>query len=113
MGGGQIVYVFPFFLGKRETHKQNSQDISGKGWESPGTVPGKSRDNPVKILFMRFLVYWFSLALIEAQKFYVPNLYGPFLLPTLSLSLTIYLSIFVLPFKGSLVSGVGGNSCGI
>ena len=42
MGGGQIVYVFPFFMGKRETHKQNSQ----------------SRDNPVKILFMCLLVYW-------------------------------------------------------
>ena len=40
MGGGQIVYVFPFFMGKRETHKQNSQEISGKGRESPGTVPG-------------------------------------------------------------------------
>ena len=40
MGGGQIVYVFPFFLGKRETHKQNSQEISGKSRESPGTVPG-------------------------------------------------------------------------
>ena len=36
MGGGQIVYVFPFFLGKRETHKQNSQEISGKGRDSPG-----------------------------------------------------------------------------
>ena len=42
MGGGQIVYVFPFFLGKRETHKQNSQEISGKGRDSPGTV----RENP-------------------------------------------------------------------
>ena len=40
MGGGQIVYVFPLFLGKKETHKQNSQEISGKGRESPGTVPG-------------------------------------------------------------------------
>ena len=40
MGGGQIVYVFPFSWGKRETHKQNSQEISGKGRESPGTVPG-------------------------------------------------------------------------
>ena len=41
MGGGQIVYVFPFFFPgqKKETHKQNSQEISGKGRESPGTVP--------------------------------------------------------------------------
>ena len=60
MGGGQIVYVFSFLLGKRETHKQNSQEISGNGRESPG----QSRDNPVKILFMCFLVYWFFLALI-------------------------------------------------
>ena len=60
MGGGQIVYVFPFFPGeKRETHKQNSQEISGKGRESPGTVRGESRDNPAKILFMCFLVYCF------------------------------------------------------
>ena len=36
MGGGQIAYVFPFF----PTHKQNSQEISGKGRESPRTVPG-------------------------------------------------------------------------
>ena len=38
MGGGQIVYVFPFFLGKRETHKQNSQEISEKGRDSPGII---------------------------------------------------------------------------
>ena len=41
MGVGQIVYVFPFFLGKRETHKQNSQEISKKGRDNPGTIPGK------------------------------------------------------------------------
>ena len=35
---------FPFSWGKRETHKQNSQEISGKGRESPGTVPGQSRE---------------------------------------------------------------------
>ena len=41
MGGGQIVYVFPvFFWGKGETHKQNSQEISRRGQDSPGTVPG-------------------------------------------------------------------------
>ena len=54
---------FPFSWGKRETHKQNSQEISGKGRESPRTVPGKSRDNPVKFLFMCLLVYWFFPAL--------------------------------------------------
>ena len=40
VGGGQIVYVFPFSWGKRETHKQNSHKVSGKGWDSPGTIPG-------------------------------------------------------------------------
>ena len=49
MGGGQIVCVFPPFPGKKETHKQNSQEISGKGRESPGTVPGQSRDNFVYV----------------------------------------------------------------
>ena len=40
MGGGSNCLCVPFFMGKRETHKQNSQEISGKGRESPGTVPG-------------------------------------------------------------------------
>ena len=57
--GVKLFMCFPLSRGKRETHKQNSQEISGKGRDSPGTVPGKSRDNPVKILFMCFLVYWF------------------------------------------------------
>ena len=58
---------FPFSWGKRETHKQNSQEISGKGRESPGTVPGLSRENPVKSLFMCLLVYCFFLALIKTR----------------------------------------------
>ena len=40
---------FPFFLGKREIHKQNSKEISGKGRENPGTVPGESRENFVSV----------------------------------------------------------------
>ena len=47
-GGGQICLFVAFFLGEKETHQQNSQEISGK-----------CRDNPVKIMFMRFLVYCF------------------------------------------------------
>ena len=38
--GVKLFMCFPFSWGKRETHKQNSQEISGKGRESPGTVPG-------------------------------------------------------------------------
>ena len=58
--GVKLFMCFPFPWGKGETHKQNSQEISGKGRESPGIVPGWSRDNPVKILFMCFLAHWFS-----------------------------------------------------
>ena len=38
--GVKLFMCFPFSWGKRETHKQNSQEISGKGRDSPGTVPG-------------------------------------------------------------------------
>ena len=38
--GVKLFMCFPFSWGKRETHRQNSQEISGKGRESPGTVPG-------------------------------------------------------------------------
>ena len=37
--GVKLFMCFPFSWGIRETHKQNSQEISGKGRESPGTVP--------------------------------------------------------------------------
>ena len=60
MGGSQIVYVFPFSWGNRERHKQNSQEISGKGRESPGTVPGQSRENFVYV-FACFLVFFPAL----------------------------------------------------
>ena len=58
MGGGQIVYVFPFFPGKRETHKQNVQEISGKGRDSPRIIPGQSRE---------ILVYVFSCLLVFSR----------------------------------------------
>ena len=38
--GVKLFMCFPFFWGERETHKQTYQEISGKGRESPGTVPG-------------------------------------------------------------------------
>ena len=44
-GGGQICLCVAFLLGKRETHKQKSQEISGQ-----------CRDNPLNTLFMCFLV---------------------------------------------------------
>ena len=47
---------FPFSWGKRETHKQNSQEISGKGRESPGIIPGQSRENFV-FVFACLLVF--------------------------------------------------------
>ena len=45
-GGGQIVCVS---WGKRETHKQNSQEISGKGRHSRGIIPGQYRENFVYV----------------------------------------------------------------
>ena len=36
---GMVVYVLPFPWAKRETHKQNSQEFSGKSQDSPGTIP--------------------------------------------------------------------------
>ena len=62
MGGGQIVYVFPF-PGEKGKHINK---IPRKSQEKAGTVPGY---NPVKILFMRFLVYWFCFtALLRVGK---------------------------------------------
>ena len=45
--GVKFVYVLPFLVAKRETHKRNSQEISGEC--QPGTVPGQSQENPGKI----------------------------------------------------------------
>ena len=40
--GVNFVYVLRFAWGKRETHKQNSHEIPGKCWDSPGRMPGQS-----------------------------------------------------------------------
>ena len=40
--GGQICLCVAFLLGKKGTHKRNSQEISGKGQDSPDMIPGKS-----------------------------------------------------------------------
>ena len=45
--GGQIVYAFPFFLGKKKGKHINK--TPRKSQEKAGRVPGQSRDNPVKI----------------------------------------------------------------
>ena len=42
MGGGQIVYVFPFFLEKGK----HINKILRKSQEKAGRVPGQSRENP-------------------------------------------------------------------
>ena len=67
MGGGQIVHVFPFSWGKRETHKQNSQEISGKALRL-----GQSRDNPGTI--PEIFVYVFSCLLVffPALEYKIP-----------------------------------------
>ena len=41
--GVKFVHVLHFSWGRRDTHKQNSQEISVKWWDSPGIVPGQSR----------------------------------------------------------------------
>ena len=54
--GVKLFMCFPVSWGKRETHKQNSQEISGKGRESPGIIPGQSRENFVYV-FACLLVF--------------------------------------------------------
>ena len=53
MGGGQIVYVFPFFLGKKRKHINK---IPRKSPKKAGTVPGQSRENFV-FVFSCLLVF--------------------------------------------------------
>ena len=61
---------FPFSWGKRETHTQTK--FPRKSQEKAGIIPGQSRDkprdSPVKILFMRFLVYCFFPALVFLHR---------------------------------------------
>ena len=53
-----------FFLGEKGNTKQNSQEISEKGRDSPGIIPGQSRENSV-YLFSCLLVF---LALMKRLK---------------------------------------------
>ena len=64
--GVKLFMCFPFSLGKKGKHiNKISWKSQEKGRDNPGTVPGQSRDNPVKILFLCFLVYWFFFPLPE------------------------------------------------
>ena len=64
--GVRLFMCFPFSPGKRETHKQNSQEILGKGRESPGTV----RDNPGTIRWKFYLcVFLFIIGFFPALIF--------------------------------------------
>ena len=59
--GVKFVYVLPVSWGNWEKHKQNSEDISGKGRESPGqsrTILKQSREN---------FVYAFSCLLVSSD----------------------------------------------
>ena len=47
--GVKLFMCFPFSWGKEETHKQNSQEISGKGQDYPGIIPGQSRESSVYV----------------------------------------------------------------
>ena len=60
--------VLPFSWAKKETRKQNSYEFSGKCRDSPGTIPGLSRDNPVKTKIMCSLDSWFSSGPIWGHK---------------------------------------------
>ena len=42
--GVKIIYVLPFFLGEKETHKpENARKIPRQSRDNPGTVPRQSR----------------------------------------------------------------------
>ena len=45
MGGGQIVYVLPFLMGKREQINKIPRKRPGEFRDSPGIIPGQSREN--------------------------------------------------------------------
>ena len=58
MGGGSNCLCVSLFPGEKGTHKHNSLEISGEGWESPGIIPGQSRET---------FVYAFSCLLVFAK----------------------------------------------
>ena len=66
MGGGQICLCVAYFLGeKKETHKQTSQEISGKCRDSPGQY------QEIYVSVFSCLLFFFS----ELQTH--PNLHSP------------------------------------
>ena len=79
--GVKLFMCFPFSWGKRETHKQNSQETSGKGRDSPGIIPGQSREN---------FVYVFSCLLVFSRPQY----------PSKNPGMSRRRSLFSLGFEG-------------
>ena len=80
MGGGQTVYVFPLFLGKRETHKQNVpgnlRKRPGESRDSPGIIPGQSRDDFVYVKGRKKHINFFNinfLAPTQNLPFWAPR----------------------------------------
>ena len=53
-----------FFLREK---RQHINKIPMKSEEKAGTVMRQSQDNPMNILFMRFLVYWFFPGLMNEK----------------------------------------------
>ena len=62
MGGGQIAYVLPFFLGKKGKHINT---IPRKSQEKDNPRKSQEKDNPVKFFFMCLLVYWFFFPVLN------------------------------------------------
>ena len=62
MGGSKICLCVAFFSGeKRETQKQNSQEVSGKCRDNPGTISGQSREDFAYVFPCLFVFFWPSL----------------------------------------------------
>ena len=64
-GCGSDLFTCFLFLGGKGKH---TKTIPRKSQENAGTVPGKSWDNPVNILLMRFHVYCCFLALKAVER---------------------------------------------
>ena len=61
VGGDRILFMCCLSLGeKKETHIQNSQEISGQCRDSPGTIPEQSREIFVAA-FSRLLFVFLAL----------------------------------------------------
>ena len=69
--GGSILFMCCLDSWEKRKHLNKFPGNRRKMPDSPWTVPGWSRDNPVKIMFVRFLVYgffFFFLALIASPQ---------------------------------------------